>query len=85
MNERIIKKSNKSDQANTIILECLALPSTDRPKVEVVYEEGTLGTDLDVSDTFSDLLNHLGLNDDPDDRGCNTFYLTIGTMPPAKR
>ncbi len=83
MNERCITKCNRSQRRHTIFLECLALPGSDRPEVEVLHEDGTVGTDLHRSDTLVSLLNRLGLNDDPNQSGCNAFYLTITTDPPA--
>jgi len=83
MTERGITKCNRSNHSDTIFFERLALPGRDRPEVQVCNEDGTAGTDLERSDTFAALLNRLGLNQDPNHRGCNAFYLTITTRRPA--
>ena len=80
-----IHKANLSKKSGEITFECLALPNSNLPPgVEVVHEDGTANTDLDASDTFVSLLEALGLNEDPEGHGCNTFYLTVSTeRPPA--
>ncbi len=82
-----VRRANLSKKPDTVTLDCLALPSSDGvPEVEVVYEEGTMRTDFDRSESLQSILQVLGLDQDPEHHGCREFYLTIHAGPlPAER
>jgi hypothetical protein len=80
-----VPRCNHSNDPSTITLDCLALPGDEYPDVEIVYNEGTMLTDLHASETFRSLMEHLGLNNDPNDAGCNSFMLTLTTRPQSQQ
>jgi len=83
MNSRQVARFNEAKRPDAVVLNCLALPSAKTPEVEIVYEEGTCGTDLDNSVTFAGIMDFLGLNEDIFDSGCNQFYLTVSLDKPT--
>ncbi len=80
MQPRSIQRANCANNPNNITLSCLALPGKESvAEVEVIYEEGTMHSDLATSKTVQTILQLLGLNEDPNHAGCQPFYFTIHT------